>query len=153
MKTTNWTIHEVTCACAVTTDELSKWISRGLFRPSATARRGEWRPFDWRDLACLAAIAVLRKLPLPISAAARIISHLRDALSEMEEITETSGVFLFSAEPADANSGPSAGLTRIDGLRRMLMTGTVSVVIVDIAKVYHDAAKAISGRSTSDEVV
>jgi hypothetical protein len=54
MKT--WTIHEVADACAMTTGELSQWISRGQFRPSATVQTGQRRRFDWRDLACLPAV-------------------------------------------------------------------------------------------------
>lgn len=149
---TTWTIHEVTTACGVTADELSQWISRGLFRPSASCRRGAWRRFDWRDLACLAAMSVLRKNSLSVNAAARAVQGLRDTLTQMEEIKETSGLFFFTSDLCGTNPGPHSGLARISELHRVLMSGSVSVIIVDIAKAYHNAVTAIS-RSQMDDGV
>jgi len=148
---TTWKIHEVTLACGLTADELSQWISRGLFRPSAPCRRGLWRRFDWRDLACLATMSDLRKNSLSVNAAARIVVELRDALTKMEEIRETSGLFFFAADLLGTDPGPYTGLARMSELHRVLMSGSVSVIIVDIAKAYHNAVTAISLNPMDDE--
>ena len=150
MKT--WTIHEVTHACRLTSTELSQWISRGQFRPSATVRSGLRRRFDWRDLACLSTMSVLRKNSLSVNAAACVVLGLRDAIAQMEEIEETSGLFFFTAGLCETNPGPSAGLVHIAELHRVLMRGLVSVIIVDVAKTYHDAVTVIS-RSAMDDGV
>ena len=80
---TTWTIHEVAAACAVTTGEISQWISRGHFRPSVAVRSGEQRRFDWRDLACLAVMGTLRKQALPMKAISLLTDRLRDDLTGM----------------------------------------------------------------------
>lgn len=149
MKT--WTIHEVTLACGLTAAELSQWISRGLFQPSAMVHNGQRRLYDWRDLACLAAMSDIRKKTLSVNAAARIVVELRDVLTKMEEIKETSGLFFYSADPHGTNPGPRTGLARISELHRVLMPGSVSVIIVDIAKAYHNAVTAISHSQMDDE--
>ena len=93
MKT--WTIHEVADACAMTTGELSQWISRGHFMPTAKVRPGQRRRFDWRDLACLAVMNALRKRSLSIHGMALIVSDLRDDLAGMNDISDISGRSFF----------------------------------------------------------
>jgi len=139
MKT--WTIHEVTRACEVTADELSQWVSRGLFRPSQPTRRGQWRQFDWRDLACLSAMAALRKMGLSVRSAAGIVSDLRAAVADMEEINEPGGLFLFTADTAETSR-----LVGLATLARLLKTQPAAIIIVDVAKAYHAASAAIPAK-------
>ena len=142
-----WTIHEVTRACGVTRDELNQWISRGVFRPSAPTRRGAWRRFDWRDLACLSTMAVLREMGLSVKAAGRIAAGLRDALSGFDDIGEPHGLFIVATDHAEA--GAFARLVHSAELTTEMSTA-VSAVMVDVASVYRDAMAAISGRPVND---
>jgi|GEM_PF-1626254 len=136
-----WTIHDVTSACEVTTDELSQWVSRGLFRPSQPTRRGKWRQFDWRDLACLSVMAALRKMGLSVKAAAGIASDLRSAVEYMEEINEPSGLFLFTTDTAETGRlvGPAT-------LASLIRTQSAAIIIVDVAKAYCAASAAIRAK-------
>ena len=68
---TTWTIAEVAASCGLSRHEISKWISRGLYRPSMATRKGEWRHYDWRDVACLAVVAELRRIPIDTATALR----------------------------------------------------------------------------------
>ncbi len=139
----SWTIHEVTRACGVTRDELNQWISRGVFRPSEPTRRGTWRRFDWRDLACLSTMAALRRMDLSVSAAGRIVADLRDALAQMDEIGERQGLFIIAT-----------GHTRADETAQLVlgaelpteMSAAESAIVVDVASVYRGALAAISER-------
>ena len=78
---TTWRLREVGGACGLSEYEISMWISRGLYRPSMSTRRGEWRRYDWRDVVCLAVTQELRKLSLGTGTALGLTSGpLRDAL-------------------------------------------------------------------------
>jgi len=136
-----WTIYDVTSACEVTTDELNQWISRGLFRPSQPTRRGKWRQFDWRDLACLSAMAALRRMGLSVRAAAGIASDLRAAIEYMEEITTPSGLFLLTTDTSETSR-----LVDPATLASLIKMQPAAIIIVDVAKAYHAASAAIPAK-------
>ncbi len=141
MKT--WTIHEIADACAMTKGELSQWISRGHFRPSGAVRRGQRRRFDWRDLASLAVMSALRKHCLSINAMALIVSDLRDDLAGMNDISDISGRSFFFAGWGKKQPCPTVGLVTETDLIAVLKLRPETVIIVDVAAVYRDAAGAI----------
>ncbi|PKP69463.1 MAG: hypothetical protein CVT82_10690 [Alphaproteobacteria bacterium HGW-Alphaproteobacteria-4] len=141
MKT--WTIHEVADACAMTTGELSQWIARGQFRPSVTVQPGQRRRFDWRDLACLAVMNALRKHSLSINGMALIVSDLRDDLAGMNDISDISGRSFFCADWGKKQPCPTVGLVTETDLFAVLKRRPETVIIVDVAAVYRDAADAI----------
>lgn len=138
-----WTIHEVADACAMTTGELSQWIARGHFRPAATVRPGQRRWFDWRDLACLAVMKALRKHSLSINGMALIVSDLRTDLAEMNDISEISGRSFFCADWGKSQPCQTVGLVTETDLFAVLKRRPETVIIVDVAAVYCDAAGAV----------
>jgi hypothetical protein len=84
---TNWTINEVATACGLSRHEISKWISMGLFRPSMSTRRGEWRRYDWRDVVCLAVVDQLRRITIDTGTALRFAGdELRHGLAGYENL-------------------------------------------------------------------
>lgn len=141
MKT--WTIHEIADACAMTTCELSQWISRGQFRPSGAVQPGQRRRFDWRDLASLAVMCALRKHCLSINAIALIVSDLRDDLAGMNDISDISGRSFFCADWGKKQPSPTAGLVTETDVIAVLKLRPETVIIVDVAAVYRDAAGAM----------
>ena len=146
---TTWTIHEITRACGVTRDELNQWISRGVFRPSEPTRRGAWRRFDWRDLACLSTMAALRWMGLSVTAAGRIAADLRVAFAPMDGIGEPQGLFIIATDHAEARE-PARLVHGVELEAQMSIA--VSAVMVDVAKVYRDALAAISERQAGKRV-
>ena len=138
-----WTIHEIADACAMTTGELSQWISRGHFRPSVAVRPGQRRRFDWRDLACLAVMRMLRKHSLSLDGMALIVSDLRDDLAGMNDISDISGRPFFCADWGKKQPCPTVGLVTETDLFAVLKRRPETVIIVDVATVYRDAAGAI----------
>lgn len=142
MKT--WTIHEVADACALTTGEVSQWISRGHFRPSVAVRPGQRRRFDWRDLACLAVMRALRKHSLSINGMALIVSDLRDDLAGMNDISDISGRSFFCADWGKIQPSQTVGLVSETDIFAVLKRRPETVIIVDVAAVCRDAAGAIS---------
>ena len=142
MKT--WTIHEVADACALTTGEVSQWISRGHFRPSVAVRPGQRRRFDWRDLACLAVMRALRKHSLSINGMALIVSDLRDDLAGMNDISDISGRSFFCADWGKNQPSQTVGLVSETDIFAVLKRRPETVIIVDVAAVCRDAAGAIS---------
>ena len=139
---TTWTIHEVAAACAVTTGEISQWISRGHFRPSVTVRSVERRRFDWRDLACLAVMGTLRKHALPMMVISLLTDRLRDDLTGMATVSELSGRFLFT-DCAESQSDQVAGLVTEAEIFAALKRNARTVIIVDVAAAYRDAETAL----------
>jgi hypothetical protein len=109
---TIWTINEVAAACGLSRHEISKWISRGLFLPSMSTRKGAWRYYDWRDVVCLAVIAQLRRIPIDTATALRCAGdELRRGLAGYETLPPAPMHWLvrevgherrMSFEPADA---------------------------------------------------
>ena len=138
-----WTIREVADACAMTTGELSQWIARGQFKPSATVQPGQRRRFDWRDLACLAVMNALRRHALSINGIALIVSDLRDDLAGMNDISDISGRSFFCADWGKQQPCPTVGLVTETDLFAVLKRRPETVIIVDVAAVYRDAADAI----------
>jgi len=134
-----WSIHAVAEACAMTTGELSQWISRGHYRPSEVVRPGQRRWFDWHDLACLAVIKALRKHSLSINAISLIAGDLREYLAEMDKIPDSSGLFLFCASWDERQPGQTIGLMSETELCRLLRSHPETVIVVDVAAVYHSA--------------
>jgi len=135
MKT--WTIHDVTSACEVTTDELNQWISRGLFLPSQPTRRGKWRQFDWRDLTCLSVMASLRKMRLPVTVAAHVVAVLGAEIAGMDEINKPLGLFLF------VTGSETSTLVGPETLASLLNKNNSAAIIVDVTRTYHAASVAI----------
>ena len=139
----SWTIHEITRACGVTRNELNQWISRGVFRPSEPTRRGVWRRFDRRDLACLSTMAALRRMDLSVTAAGRIAADLRITLAQMDEVREPQGLFIVATDHAIAR----APARLVCGAELPTeMSAAVSAIVVDVANVYRGALAAISER-------
>ena len=149
MKT--WTVHEVANACAMTTGELSQWIARGQFRPSATVQPGQRRRFDWRDLACLAVMNALRKHSLSIHGMALIVSDLRDDLAGMNDICEISGRTFFCADWGKNQPSQTVGLVTESDLVAVLKRRPETVIIVDVAAVYRGAAVALPAVTATGE--
>ena len=142
---TTWTIHEVAAACDLTENEIHKWISRGVYRPSATTRGGQARRYDWHDLACLAVFAELRVYGLMLDTIKFIAIELREDLGRYE-FKPKSGVLFFEAHWSDDRKYSSTvGLVDHAGLADMLRHAPKSVIVVDVAKVYHQALAAIPG--------
>lgn len=139
---TTWTIQEVAAACAVTTGEISQWISRGHFRPSVAVRSGEQRRFDWRDLACLSVMGTLRKQALPMKAISLLTDKLRDNLTGMATVSELSGRFLFT-DCAENQSDQAVGLVTEAEIFAALKQNARTVIIVDVAAAYRDAEIAL----------
>ena len=135
---TTWTIHEVAAACALTTGEISQWISRGHFRPSVAVRSGEQRRFDWRDLACLAVMGTLRKQALPMKAISLLTDRLRFNLTGMATVSELSGRLLFT-DCAENQSDQAVGLVTEAEIFAALKQNARTVIIVDVAAAYRDA--------------
>ncbi|KND17225.1 hypothetical protein ADZ37_19095 [Pannonibacter phragmitetus] len=123
----------------MTTGELSQWISRGHYWPSEEVRPGQRRRFDWRDLACLAVINALRKHSLSINVMSLIAGALRKSLAEMDKIPAASGLFLFCANWDELQSGQTIGLISETELCRLLRSHPESMIVVDVAGVYHSA--------------
>ena len=138
-----WTIHEVADACAMTTGELSQWIARGHFRPTATVRPGQRRWFNWRDLACLAVMNALRKHSLSINGMALILSDLRANLAGPNDISEISGRSFFCADWGKNQPCQTVGLVIETDLFSVLKRRPETVIIVDVAAVYRDVAGAV----------
>ena len=138
-----WTIHEVANACAMTTGELSQWIARGHFKPSATVRPGQQRRFDWRDLACLAVMNALLKHSLSIHGMALIVSDLRDDIARINDISEISGRTFFCADWGKNQPSQTVGLVTESDLVAVLKRRPETVIIVDVAAVYRGAAVVI----------
>jgi DNA-binding transcriptional MerR regulator len=84
---TTWRIGEVASACGLSEYEISMWISRGLFQPSMSTRKGQWRRYDWRDVVCLAVAQELRKLTRDTGTALHLASGaLREHLAARESL-------------------------------------------------------------------
>ncbi|GHA33716.1 hypothetical protein GCM10007989_32430 [Devosia pacifica] len=144
---TTWTIHEVTDACAMTTGELSQWISRGHFIPSSTPENGNARQFDWRDLACLAVMSALRKHSLLIGELGFITSELREDLDGIEEITASVGLYFFCAGWSDRQPSPTVGLVAEEELAAVLKHRPATIIVVDVAKAYREAVRSIAAQA------
>ena len=143
---TTWTIHEVAAACGLTEHEIHKWNSRGLYRPSEATRRGRYRRYDWRDLACLAVFAELRVFDLPLEVIGPLVTGLRDHLSLSEEFGGHSGVYLIEAHGGDGRTpGSVLGPLNRTGLAGVLDREPRSLIVVDAAKVYRDVLARMSG--------
>ncbi len=141
-----WKIHEVAAACGLTEYEIGGWISRGIFQPGATTRRGHYRNYDWRDPACLAVFAELRVYGLLLDTIKFIVIELHEDLSQIEEFKQKSGVFFFEARWSDDHKYHSTvGLVDHAGLADVLRHAPKSVIVVDVAKVYQEALTRISG--------
>ena len=139
-----WKIHEVAAACGLTEYEIGTWISKGIFQPGATTRRGRHRNYDWRDLACLAVFAELRVYGLLLDTIKFIAIELREDLARIDELKPKSGVLFFEAHWSDDHEYRSTvGLVDHAGLADMLQRAPKSVIVVDVAKVYHQALAAI----------
>ena len=141
---TGWTIHKVAAACRLTEYEISAWISRGRFRPSTNVQNGQRRLFDWRDLAILAVTSALRERSISMSGIAQIIAHLRDELDRIDGIAASSGLHFICADWSDARIDPTVGLMNSPQLGEVLQSGPTTIIVVDIAKAYHDAVRAIT---------
>ena len=141
-----WKIHEVATACGLTEYEIGGWISQGIFQPGATTRRGHYRNYDWRDLACLAVFAELRVYGLLLDTIKFIVIELHEDLARIEELKPKSGVFFFEARWSDDHKYHSTvGLVDHAGLADVLRHAPKSVIVVDVAKVYHQALATIPG--------
>ena len=139
-----WKIHEVAAACELTEYEIGRWISKGIFQPGATTRRGQYRNYDWRDLACLAVFAELRVYGLMLDTIKFIAIELREDLARIDELKPKSGVLFFEAHWSDDHKYSSTvGLVDHAGLANLLQHAPKSVIVVDVAKVYHQALAAI----------
>ena len=139
-----WKIHEVAAACGLTEYEIGTWISKGIFQPGATTRRGHYRNYDWRDLACLAVFAELRTYGLMLDTIKFIAIELREDLAQIDELEPKSGVLFFEAQWSRGEKYHSTvGLVDRAGLADMLQLAPKSVIVVDVAKVYHQALAAI----------
>ena len=140
----SWKIHEVAAACELTECEIGRWISKGIFQPGATTRRGRYRNYDWRDLACLAVFAELRVYGLLLDTIKFIAIELREDLARIDELKPKSGVLFFEAHWSDDHEYCSTfGLVDHAGLADMLQLAPKSVIVVDVAKIYHQALAAI----------
>ncbi|EXL08991.1 MerR family transcriptional regulator [Aquamicrobium defluvii] len=146
---TSWAIHEVAAACCLTEHEISAWISRGHFKPSVAVRPGQRRQFDWRDLTCLAVMNALRKHSLLIHGMAPIITDLRADLAGMNDISEISGRTFFFADWGKNQPSQTVGLVTESDLVAVLRQRPKTVIIVDVAAVYRDAASAIPAGTTT----
>lgn len=144
-----WTIHEVAAACRLTEHEVSAWISRGRFRPSANAQSGQRRLFDWRDLACLAVMSALREQSISMGGIAMIAADLRDGLDRMDAIVAGSGLYLYYASDPGTKRNPTGRLANTRSLCEILHSRPTTIIVVNVAKIYHDAADAISSNSSA----
>ena len=141
-----WKIHEMAAACGLTEYEIGGWISKGIFQPGATTRRGHYRNYDWRDLACLAVFAELRVYGLLLDTIKFIVIELHEDLSQIEEFKQKSGVFFFEAHWSRGEKYHSTvGLVDHAGLTDVLRHAPKSVIVVDVAKVYQEALARLSG--------
>ena len=141
-----WKINEVAAACGLTEYEIGGWISRGIFQPGATTRRGHYRNYDWRDLACLAVFAELRVYGLLLDTIKFIVIELHEDLAQIEELKPKSGVLFFAAHWSRGEKYHSTvGLVDHAGLADVLRHAPKSVIVVDVAKVYQEALARISG--------
>ena len=137
-------IHEVATACGLTEYEIGGWVSKDIFQPGATTRRGQYRNYDWRDLACLAVFAELRVYGLLLDTIKFIAIELREDLARIDELKPKSGVLFFEAQWSRGEKYSSTvGLVDHAGLADMLQLAPKSVIVVDVAKVYHQALAAI----------
>ena len=141
-----WKIHEVATACGLTEYEIGGWVSRGIFQPGATTRRGRHRRYDWRDLACLAVFAELRVYGLLLDTIKFIVIELHEDLAQIEELKPKSGVLFFEAHWSRGEKYHSTvGLVDHAGLADVLRHAPKSVIVVDVAMVYQEALARISG--------
>ena len=141
-----WKIHEVAAACELTECGIGTWISKGIFQPGATTRRGRYRDYDCRDLACLAVFAELRVYGLLLDTIKFIAIELREDLARIDELKPKSGVLFFEAHWSRGEKYHSTfGLVDRAGLADVLQHAPKSVIVVDVAKVYHQALAAIPG--------
>ncbi|MCB1338116.1 MAG: MerR family transcriptional regulator [Maritimibacter sp.] len=151
MKT--WTLREVAEACDVTTSELSQWIARGHFWPSAPVRPGQQRRFDWRDLASLATMAALRKLALPVGVVAPIVMELRAELDRLEGIDANADLVFYRAGWSGESPAHAVGLVSAGDLIAVLASGPVTMIVVVVATAFREATKNMITPDTGDELV
>ncbi|WP_236641533.1 DNA cytosine methyltransferase [Paracoccus aeridis] len=122
-------------------------LAAGLFTAAEVGaphkREGQRRRFDWRDLACLAVMRVLRKHSLSLDGMALFVSDLRDDLAGMNDISDISGRSFFCADWGKKQPCPTVGLVTETDLFAVLKRRPETVIIVDVATVYRDAAGAI----------
>lgn len=142
-----WTIHEVATACRLTEHEISAWISRGHFKPSANVQSGQRRWFDWRDLARLAVVSALRERSILMGSIAQIIADLRVELDRMDGIAASAGLHFFCADWSDPRVKPTVGLVNNLQIGEVLQSGPTTIIVVDVAKIFHDAVGRISGHT------
>ena len=141
-----WKIHEVATACGLTEYEIGGWISKGIFQPGATTRRGRHRRYDWRDLACLAVFRELRAFGLPLGVIRLVADALREDLARIEEFGPQTSVRLFGVcWRGDQTHGRTVGPLDQAGLADLLCREPRSFIVVDVAKVYQETLTRISG--------
>lgn len=148
-----WTTRQVAEACYITESELSKWISRNIFRPSFPTCRGRRRVFDWRDLACLALIQAARPHCLSLDVMGAMAWEFRKDLNQLEKFDADKGVYFFTAHWPDVKYSETVGLVDYFELLEVLQHGPDSIIIVDVAKAYQKALTAICASQETDRVL